>query len=115
MLSRLPQPPDDEDQFGDARITEPDDVDVYFVEAAGVWPDNVENPTNNPYTGALKSEGGNGVKNGDTEQFCFVVSNDYSQFVFERLHPELPLSTAVVKEARDEVAVLKLHHSTPLK
>lgn len=38
---------------------------------------NVENPTNNPYTGALKFEGGNGVKNGDTEQFCFVVSNDY--------------------------------------
>ena len=45
MLSRLPQPLDDEEQFGDARITDPDVVDVYFVGAAGVWPDNFENPT----------------------------------------------------------------------
>ena len=44
MLSRLPQPPSNQDISGDTRITDPDDMDVYFIGASRVWPRILKTP-----------------------------------------------------------------------
>ena len=45
VLSRLPQPPSSNDFSGDTRITDPDDMDVYFIGASRVWPRILKTPT----------------------------------------------------------------------